>query len=86
MRKLILVLGLVAATVSCTKRQNLDCNCDRIESVSKMYIVDYQSSTNQVDTIEHTGMYDYITVNDCSEERKRIADFSGVEHKVGDCY
>ena len=88
MKRLVLVLGLglVASTFSCEKRGKLDCSCDRVEAEGKFYIVDYQTSTDQIDTIVNPNVHEYITVNDCSKERRRIADFSGAEHKVGDCY
>jgi hypothetical protein len=86
MKKLVLVLGLVALTVSCEKRGKLDCSCDRIEAEGKIYIVDYQTSTGQIDTIVYPNAHEYFTINDCSKEIRRISDFSGVKHKVGDCY
>ena len=54
MKKLALVLGLVALTVSC-KKEVKDCDCHRVVEVEDMDYVDYKIVS---------------TVNDCSYQTK----------------
>jgi hypothetical protein len=92
MKKLVLVLGLVALTVSCKKEDlspsveyssSKDCDCDRIVKVFQY---------NVVNSAEEGGVSIYAhiwTVNDCSNFNKDTKrNFSNVSlvPKVGECY
>ena len=70
MKKLALVLGLVALTVSC-KKEVKDCECHRVVEVEDMDYVDYKIVS---------------TVNDCSYQTKMSIDKTGVTPVVGECY
>ena len=90
MRKLVLVLGLVAATVSCKKEDVSpsveaiqDCNCDRVVKVMNFNIV------NSADEGGTTTSSHIFTVNDCTNfNKKTIRSFSNssLAPKVGECY
>lgn len=51
MKKLVLVLGLVAATVSCTKE---DCTCHRVVEVQDLDYVDYNIVSTVNDCTKQT--------------------------------
>ena len=90
MRKLVLVLGLVAATVSCKKEDvspsvssASDCNCDRVVKVFQYNVVNSAKEGG-------VSIYAHIwTVNDCSnfnKDTKRNFSNSSLVPKVGECY
>ena len=70
MKKLALVLGLVAATVSC-KKEVKDCDCHRVVEVEGMDYVDYKIVS---------------TVNDCTYQTKTSLDKTNVTPSIGECY
>ena len=90
MRKLVLVLGLVAATVSCKKEDvspsvssTSDCNCDRVVKVFQYNVV---NSAEEGGVSIHAHIW---TVNDCSnfnKDTKRYFSHISLVPKVGECY